>query len=151
MNMPFHGAKLALFVGDDLAVILRDDQDDIPFPDCWDMPGGGREGAETPLECALRETREELGVQVDPCVVQWGKRFASASGDSWFFVAHLPATVAKDIQLGDEGQRWTLMSAPEYRVHPKTITYLGDRLLAYLNGEISDLTRKPPADLSEGS
>ena len=47
MNMPFRGAKLALFVGDDLAVILRDDIPHIPFPNCWDFPGGGREGDET--------------------------------------------------------------------------------------------------------
>lgn len=142
MNMtfptPFHGAKLALFVGDNLAVILRDDRDDIPWPDCWDMPGGGREGSETPMACALRETHEELGLLIDPNAVVWGKRFDSDLGDKWFFVAHLPAQVARDIQLGDEGQRWVLMSTSEYINHPKTIGPLGDRLQVYLNGESGD-------------
>ena len=36
----FHGAKLALFVGDKLAVILRGDKPNIPSPNHWDMPGG---------------------------------------------------------------------------------------------------------------
>ena len=56
--MSFDGAKLALFLGKDLVVILRDDKPDIPYPAHWDLPGGGREGAETPEACALRETYE---------------------------------------------------------------------------------------------
>ena len=52
----FYGDKLVLIVGDKLAVILRDDKPSIPSPNHWDMPGGGREGCETPLECVLRET-----------------------------------------------------------------------------------------------
>ena len=62
MNMTFHGAKLALFLGADIVSILRDDIEQIPFPDYWDLPGGGREGSELPVECALRETHEEVGV-----------------------------------------------------------------------------------------
>ena len=135
MNMPFHGAKLALFVGDDLAVILRDNRPDIPWPDCWDMPGGGREGGETPLACALRETHEELGLIVPTEQVVWGKRFYSELGDKWFFAAHLEASAATRIKLGNEGQRWALMSAETYMAHPKTISHLADRLRCYLRAE----------------
>ena len=38
--MTFSGAKLALFLGPDLLVILRDDRPDIPWPGRWDLPGG---------------------------------------------------------------------------------------------------------------
>jgi 8-oxo-dGTP diphosphatase len=68
----FHGAKLALFGGDQLAIILRDDDPDMVSPNHWDFPGGGREGDETPLACALRETWEELGIYLDPESVVWG-------------------------------------------------------------------------------
>jgi len=64
--MSFSGAKLALFLGVDLLVILRDDRPDIPYPGHWDFPGGGREGQETPEACALRETREEVGLVLRP-------------------------------------------------------------------------------------
>lgn len=40
----FHGAKLALLVGDRLVSILRDKDVATPYPDMWDLPGGGREG-----------------------------------------------------------------------------------------------------------
>lgn len=149
MNMPFdepfHGAKLALFIGDDLAVILRDDRAGIPWADCWDLPGGGREGDETPIECALRETHEELGLRVDPDAIVWGKRFGDDCDAKWLFAVHLSADIAAEIQLGDEGQRWTLMGVAEYLEHPKTITHLGDRLRVYLNGKNGDYTRKTPA------
>jgi 8-oxo-dGTP diphosphatase len=49
-----YGDKLALIFGDKLAVILRGDKPNIPSPNHWDMPGDGREGCETPLECVLR-------------------------------------------------------------------------------------------------
>ena len=42
----FVGAKLALFLGEELLVIRRDDRPDIPWPDFLDFPGGGREGDE---------------------------------------------------------------------------------------------------------
>ena len=104
----FHGAKLALIVGDKLAEILRDDKPSIPLPNHWDMPGGGREGCETPLECVLRETHEELNIHVDPAAVVWGKRFPYPDGDRWFFVAYVDEAVANTIRLGDEGQTWGL-------------------------------------------
>ncbi len=46
---PFGGAKLALYLGDALAVLLRDATPDLIWAGYWDLPGGGREGSETPL------------------------------------------------------------------------------------------------------
>lgn len=37
----FAGAKLALYLGDDLAVILRDETPGLTFAGHWDFPGGG--------------------------------------------------------------------------------------------------------------
>ena len=58
LNMAFEGAKIALYLGDRLVVIQRDDRPDIPFPGFWDLPGGGREAGETPFECVRRECGE---------------------------------------------------------------------------------------------
>ena len=51
----FVGAKAALFCGGRLLTHLRDDRPGLPWPAMWDLPGGGREGAETPEQCLLRE------------------------------------------------------------------------------------------------
>lgn len=45
----FTGCKIALFCGDKLLTILRDDKASIPWANMWELPGGGREGDESPL------------------------------------------------------------------------------------------------------
>lgn len=47
-------------------VLLTKRRDDLSsHPGQVSLPGGSREGEETPLECALRETEEETGVPRD--------------------------------------------------------------------------------------
>lgn len=45
------GAKGAFFVGDRMPTLLRDDITGIDWPNHWDLPGGGRDGAESPQHC----------------------------------------------------------------------------------------------------
>ncbi|MDK3017645.1 NUDIX hydrolase [Pseudodonghicola flavimaris] len=129
---PFSGSKLALFLGSDLLVILRDDKPDIPWPGHWDLPGGGREGEESPLDCALRETREEIGLQLTPAEVSWSTSYLRPHGRVWFFAAHLPARRAEEVRLGDEGQEWRLMSPQSYCCHPLAVPHFAEQLALYL-------------------
>lgn len=138
MNMGFDGAKLALYLGDKLAVILRDDTPGLPFADHWDLPGGGREGNETPLDCALRECREELGIAVPRDTVVWQGRFTEGSQVKWFFVARLAADAAAQIALGDEGQCWRLMTQDEFLDHPRAVPAFQDRLRVYLDETVGE-------------
>ncbi|WP_386629434.1 NUDIX hydrolase [Sulfitobacter geojensis] len=130
----FEGAKLALFLGARLVVILRDNVADLPYAGHWDLPGGGREGGETPLACVQRECFEELGLRIEPQDIVWVRRFSSASSGEpvWFYVSHLPASGANDIVFGDEGQGWQLMEVAEFLRHPKAIPAFQDRLRVYL-------------------
>lgn len=131
--MDFDGAKLALYLGEKLAVILRDDTPGLPFAGHWDLPGGGREGGEGPLDCALRECREELGIAVPADAVVWRARFTEGTRGKWFFVARLPAESAAEIVLGDEGQCWRLMTQKEFLAHPFAVPAFQDRLRVYLD------------------
>lgn len=124
----FNGAKLALYLGDHLVVILRDAMPGLLYADHWDLPGGGREGAETPLDCALRECREELGLEVPPEAVCWGRSFAEGPLVKWFFVAHLPGSAQADVILGDEGQGWRMMTEQKFITHPKAVPSFQQRL-----------------------
>jgi 8-oxo-dGTP diphosphatase len=138
MGSEWVGAKLALFVGDPLVVIERDTHPGLTWPGAWDMPGGGREPGETPLECALRETREELSLIVVPQVVTWGRPYVNSNGEGvWFFAAQLPATCGAEIALGDEGQRWAYMSAADFLEHPNAVHPFKARLSDYLSGRAS--------------
>ena len=130
--MGFHGAKLALYLGDQLAVILRDDKPGLPFAGFWDFPGGGAEGDETPLHCALRECQEELGIVVPASLIVWEKAFDEDDMTKWFFVALLPEAAISDIVFGDEGQGWRLMSEDEFLSHPRAVPAFQDRLRKWI-------------------
>lgn len=131
-TMTFSGAKLALFIGADLLVIRRDDDPTIPYPGHWDLPGGGREEAESPEQCALRETREEVGLIVPPEQLSWSRSYLRPRGKVWFFAAHLPEAAAGLVRLGDEGQGWSLMAPEVYCEHPLAIPHFVDQLRIYL-------------------
>jgi len=62
---------MALFLGDRLVTLLRDDKPGLAWAGMWDLPGGGREGDEGPLACACRETREEVGIDPTGLAPLW--------------------------------------------------------------------------------
>ncbi len=126
--MDFTGAKTALFLGEELLVILRDQKDDIPFPGHFDFPGGGREEGESPIECALRETVEEVGLSLSETDLVWSRQY----DQSWFFVARRPAQDVHLVQFGDEGQGWCLMHPQDYLADPLAIPNFVARLKDYL-------------------
>ncbi|OIQ27298.1 MAG: DNA mismatch repair protein MutT [Alphaproteobacteria bacterium MedPE-SWcel] len=131
--MQFIGAKLALFLGRHLVVILRDERTDIPYPGYWDFPGGGREGHEDPQDCVLRETEEEVGLRLLRSQLVHARCYPKAQGDGWFFAAHLPSSCVEDIRFGNEGQGWDLMTPEDYVAHPLGIPNFKFRLQDYLS------------------
>lgn len=130
-----HGAKVALFLGDQLVSILRDDIPTISYPNLWDLPGGGREGDETTFQTAARELHEELGLTLSPHDVLWESAFWSLTApDKWngFFVAQMPASAADDIVFGDEGQRWALFDMAAFIALPDRVPSYGARLAKWV-------------------
>lgn len=45
-----------------IVTILRDDKENIPWANMWDLSGGCLEGDESPFECVARKAYEELGI-----------------------------------------------------------------------------------------
>ncbi len=140
----FSGAKLLLFFGDALAVLLRDDNPKIPYPGLWDFPGGGRESEETPEDCVLRETEEEIGVRLTRCDLVWSRSFVGPTQVAWLFAAHVPSQLSACLKLGDEGQKLELMTPQHYLEHPQNIPHLADRLRLYLSLGVEGSRKSPP-------
>jgi 8-oxo-dGTP diphosphatase len=130
----FGGAKLAALLGDALLVYRRDDRPDIPFPGLLDLPGGGREGAESPAECALRELHEEFGILVAPGRVHYHRAYllGDSATVSHFLAVHLTADEVANVRFGDEGQDWALMPAADFIADEDAIPRLADWLGHYL-------------------
>ena len=131
----FTGCKIALFCGDKLLTILRDDKENIPWPNMWELPGGGREGDESPFECAEREAYEELGIHLTEDCLLWSKVYPSMlfeGKESVFLVGKLDQEQFDKIVFGDEGQGYRLMSIEEFLSSDKVVPQLQDRVRDYL-------------------
>ena len=135
----FTGSKIALFCGDKLLTILRDDKTTIPWPNMWELPGGGREGDESPFECAAREVFEELGIHLTEDCLLWSKVYPSMlyeGRQSVFMVGQLSQDQFDSITFGDEGQAYQLMSIEEFLTSSQVVPQLQGRLKDYL--KVSD-------------
>ncbi len=128
----FIGAKIAVLSAGRVLCLQRDDVADIPWPGWWDLPGGGREGVETPEETALRELEEELSVRLDPSWLVWRRSYpAPGGGVNWFLVAEVRGAV-DGIVLGDEGQDWRWFGVAEFLTAPRVVPHFRDRLRQFL-------------------
>ena len=135
----FTGSKIALICGDKLLTILRDDKENIPWPNMWELPGGGREGDESPFECVAREVYEELGIHLTEDCLLWSKVYPSmlyAGRQSVFMVGQLSQDQFDSITFGDEGQAYKLMNIEEFLGSDKVVHQLQERLKDYL--KVSD-------------
>jgi 8-oxo-dGTP diphosphatase len=134
----FVGAKVAMTCGPDILVYLRDEKPGLAWASMWDLPGGGREGSESPQDCVLRELNEEFGLLFPPERLIWSRRFPSMVAPdrrAWFFVAKITPDEISRIRFGDEGQSWEMMQVQVFLDHPKAIPEMQTRLKIALSGE----------------
>lgn len=134
-QMEFSGCKIALLCDGRLLTILRDDFPTIPWPNMWELPGGGREGEETPFECVQREVFEELGLKLEEADIVWVKEYPGMldpDKTSIFMVGTITQEDFASIAFGDEGQAYQMMDVSQFLSDEKVISQLQDRLSDYL-------------------
>ena len=122
-------AQIFLFDRDNrLIIYLRDDKPDIPFPNHWDLIGGHVEAGETPEQALVRETKEEIGLELK----QWRffRRYKCSAGDAYpniKFIYHAEIDrLAAELPLF-EGQR-LIGIAPQERFDFRFANILGNIL-----------------------
>jgi 8-oxo-dGTP diphosphatase len=78
-NQEFLGTKGLVFIGDQVLVYRRDAK--APrYPLAIDVPGGGREGRESPAETFMREIKEEFGLGIAVDDISYSRRYRASDG-----------------------------------------------------------------------
>lgn len=134
-QLEFSGCKIALLCDDRLLTILRDDISTIPWPNMWELPGGGREDEETPFECVQREVFEELGLKLEEEDILWVKDYQGMldpDKTSIFMAGTITQEECASIVFGYEGQAYQMMDVSQFLADEKVILQLQDRLSDYL-------------------
>lgn len=131
MTGGFVGVKAALFCGDAILTCLRDTHPGLPWPGMWDLPGGGRDGEESPETCLLREVREEFGLTLTPSCLTWQivlPSMTDPSRPSHFFAGTITRDEVAAIRFGDEGQGWALMPTTDFLNHSHAVPEMQRRV-----------------------
>lgn len=134
----FSSSKIALLKDDQILTILRDDIPTIPYPNTWDLPGGGREDKETPFECVQREVFEELGITISKDSISWAKVYpemVDTSKESVFVVGEISQDQIGQIVFGDEGQDWKMMPIKDFLSDDQVYESLKGRLRDWMSQE----------------
>ena len=131
----FSGSKIALMHKQHILVYERDNFPHIRYPGLIDLPGGGREGNETPLECLIREVMEEFGIQLAKSDILWGKAYFNplyTEELNVFFGGVIAPETIKEIVFGNEGHSWRMMPLKEFLSDPQVVPTFSDRTRDYL-------------------
>ncbi len=134
-NIDFVGAKGLIFI-DDKIILFRRDTKTNNFPLQVDLPGGGREGGESPWETFKRETEEEFGIEIKKEDVCFSKKYPSifdATKEAYFIVVKPKNIEEKDIVFGDEGLGYVLMTPKEFVLLDDGVKRQQDKVDEYLN------------------
>ena len=134
-HLELTGCKIALCCGEKLLTIVRDDKENIPWPNLWELPGGGREGNESPFECVAREVYEELSIQLLKDDIVWSWIYPSMldeNRNSVFLVGKLTQEQFNSIVFGDEGQGYKLVRLEEFLASDRVVPQLQERVRDYV-------------------
>jgi len=112
--------------------VLRDEADRVLWVrrrdyDIWNLPGGGRQGMEAPWETALRETREETGLNIS--LQDLSGVYAKPAANEILFTFQA-TTAGGSLQVNDEATEFAYF-APGDEPHnalPKHVQRVADAL-----------------------
>ena len=95
--------------------------------DLWNLPGGGMEINESPVECLKRELKEELGVEIRTSKLMGVYTKPEQTEIVFSFVCQLGAV---EINLNDEADKYAYFSIDQLpsNISPKQVARIKDAL-----------------------
>lgn len=140
-NALFHGVKGLIRVADKIIVVRRDTKT-MKYQLQLDLPGGGREGNESPFETLKREIRETLGINLGPDDIAFSVRYDNPSGhaqDTFFLVTKELTLDPHKINFGEKGLMYSFMTMHEFIKRPDAVEKQKGRIINYLNCAMEEL------------
>ena len=113
------GVKAFVVYKNKILWILRDNNPNIPWPNTWNLPGGGVEGEETNEEALKRELQEEINL-CPRNIVYLGKHNYPEGRYSARYLVRLTKGEYKRLELLCEGQVMEFFTIEEKLKLPTT-------------------------------
>lgn len=100
--MNFSLAAKSFIVDNGKLLIIKREPKDAQCPEAWEIPGGRLDPGEDPVEGLKRETKEEVGVDIEVLNPLSVRHFTRADGQIITMVVFLCKPLNKDIKISDE-------------------------------------------------
>ncbi len=114
---------------DGSVLLLKRSDGEQNFAGHWALPGGGVEAGETPELGAVRENREEMGVDIDPASLRDFDKKTTPTGMAFHtFATKAPAKFCPKLNDEHLGYGWFSLNALPQPMHPAVEATLKDRL-----------------------
>lgn len=126
-------------------LLLKRSAEETNYADHWALPGGGAEDGETPAQCAIREAREEIGVDAAESDLVQIATVPTPNG--WQFTTFLCRVQQKiDVKLNGEHAAWGWFAtnALPKPIHPAVLRVITEGLASV--EELSDANENEEAD-----
>ena len=133
-HLDFIGTMGIVYIGKEMLVYRRDGKAPS-WPLCVGLPGGGREGEETPFETLAREVKEEFNLNIKEKDIVYSRKYDSVEKPgkfAYFMVAKSKDLLEKDIVFGNEGLYYFLMDPAEYSSLEDAVAPFKARINSYL-------------------
>jgi len=118
------GVKAFVVFEGKILLILRDNVPTIPYPDFWNLPGGGVEKGEDFDTALRRELMEEIGM-IPANIVRIGVESFDDNRTVIRYLVRLDTDEVEQLKLGDEGQEMKFFAFDEMLKLPMP-PYLGN-------------------------
>lgn len=119
-----HASK-SLITKDEKILLLKR-SDDVPeYEDQWDFPGGRQESGETPEQTLIRETKEEVNLDVVPDKINKEFEYKFRKDFSLYFYIFSIKSYTGDLQITNEHKEYKWFSLDDLpdKLHPSVKTF----------------------------
>lgn len=146
LDAPKHAAGILYVAPDGDVLLLRRSSNEANFSGHWALPGGGVEPGETPHDGALREAREEMGVDTKTGGMKTLDRRITPTGTAFHTFA-APVADKFTPKLNDEhsGYAWAPLHQLPRPLHPAVEQTLQEQV-----GLAADMTPEAGKGAAEG-
>lgn len=141
-----HAAGIMFVAPDGDVLMLRRAAGEENFPGHWSFPGGNADEGESPEQAALREAKEEMGVDADPKALRDVEKVVTPKGKCFHtFAMQVPEKFAPKLNGEHSGYAWASLDMLPRPMHPAVDSMLKTRL-----GMAGDMSVTDWAALREG-
>lgn len=119
-------------MNEERSLSYRDLKKNDVLPECWDIPGGTLEDGEDPAVGAVRETKEESGLEISNIKLFFQKSNIDTSKNKQFItLVFRTKIIDTNVTLNSEEHDAYMWIQPSEIDRYKTVEYLPSCLLAY--------------------